>query len=471
MSDRTLALLLYLFCTVVYASVAGPRLKGPSGDTHFVYQAESFLARRTDLVRPPPHQNDWAEVHHLTLRDGTQLKGIPLRQSPEKFRTLSGQVRLLNEADIAARQTRHYVSFPPFPAVLLLPFVAVFGARTNDVIFTVVLAGLAPPLLFLFLRRLPGHLLGPPATAQADPPSLHDALWLTLLLAFGSVYFFCSVIGQVWFTAQIVSMVLCALFLHASLSARRPVLSGVLLAGLFLTRPQMAGFGLFFLAELLRRAHPEDRYATSRADLARIRWSLVLRTLVVSALPFVALVLPALLFNRARFGSLFEFGHSYLATMQADNIQRYGLFNYQYLPRNLAAVLTLLPKLLPQPPYVQISYHGVALWVTTPALLTLFSARLTPAIRPFVLWLVATLAPIALAGLLYQNTGYIQFGNRFSLDYFFGVIVLLALLLPGCGKQTLFRVLVLVGVAVNLFGAITFGRAWQFYWNGFFPVP
>jgi len=33
-----------------------------------------------------------------------------------------------------------------------------------------------------------------------------------------------------------------------------------------------------------------------------------------------------------------------------------------------------------------------------------------------------------------------------------------------------FHFLVLVGVAVNTFGAVTFGRMWQFYFNGFFPV-
>ena len=72
-----------------------------------------------------------------------------------------------------------------------------------------------------------------------------------------------------------------------------------------------------------------------------------------------------------RFGRAFEFGHSYLQTMQADNIQRFGLMNYQYLPRNLATALTLLPKLLPSYPYVQVSYHGLALWFTSPALLFL----------------------------------------------------------------------------------------------------
>ena len=33
-----------------------------------------------------------------------------------------------------------------------------------------------------------------------------------------------------------------------------------------------------------------------------------------------------------------------------------------------------------------------------------------------------------------------------------------------------FKTLIVVGIAVNLFGAITFGRMWQFYHEGFFPI-
>ncbi len=33
------------------------------------------------------------------------------------------------------------------------------------------------------------------------------------------------------------------------------------------------------------------------------------------------------------------------------------------------------------------------------------------------------------------------------------------------------KALMLLGVGVNTFGAITFGRYWDFYWDGMFPVP
>ena len=69
-------------------------------------------------------------------------------------------------SEIEKRDKKYYVSFPPFPAVLMLPLVAVLHHRTNDVIFSVVLAGMVPALLYLLLRRLPKALASP-----TDPSS------------------------------------------------------------------------------------------------------------------------------------------------------------------------------------------------------------------------------------------------------------------------------------------------------------
>ena len=473
-SARKLALAVYLFCTCVYLATAGQRLLRPSSDTHFVYQAQCFLERRLDLGRTPPHQNDWAEVEYLTLRSGEQVAGQFLRAEPTRFRPLHGPLRTIPAEEIAGRQKKYFVSFPPLPAVLMLPLVALFGLRMNDVLFTALLAGAVPALLFLLFRRLP-RLLAERARNE-EPVPVFDAradlardLWLAGLLAFGSVFYFSAVLGQVWFTAHIVSMLLMALFLLCVLPLRHPALAGLCIGGLFLTRPQMALVGLLFVFELLR-ASSGGRLPRTLREFAAVRWSALVRGAVVAALPCLALCALGCVFNYLRFGRPFEFGHSFLQTMQADNIQRYGLFNYHYLPRNLAAALVLLPKLLPRPPFVQVSYHGMSLLLTTPALLCLLWPQDAPgsAARSLRTCVLLTALPIALLGLLYQNDGYVQFGFRFSLDYM--LLAVLALWLGGAGRARGFRALVLFGVLVNLFGAITFNRMWQFYWNGFFPV-
>ena len=304
-------------------------------------------------------------------------------------------------------------------------------------------------------------------------------LWLVLLLGLGSVLYFCSVIGQVWFTAHVVSLVLLGLYLLCVLPLRRPLLAGVLLGLIYLTRPTMAAFGLLFVLELLRAHCPERRYPLwPPSRLRELPLRRLIGPLLRFALPLAILCTLGAVHNYLRFGRPFEFGHTYLTTMQADNIQRFGLVNYQYLSRNLAAAFTLLPKLLPSPPYVQVSYHGLSLLLTTPALAYLLwptpvatdSAAVAARRRELRLALWATVAPIALAGFMYQNDGYVQFGFRFSLDYMLALLMLLWLGSQAALRTLRFRALVLVGVAVNTFGAVTFGRMWQFYFNGFFPV-
>jgi hypothetical protein len=71
-------------------------------------------------------------------------------------------------------------------------------------------------------------------------------------------------------------------------------------------------------------------------------------------------------------------------------------------------------------------------------------------------------------GLLNQNDGWVQYGYRFSNDFSFALIMLLAI--GGRPLTRTWKALILVGVGVNLFGALTFGRFWQYYFDGFFPI-
>lgn len=434
-----LALGVYAACLAAYLATSGPRLRRSSTDTHFSYLADMWLHRHLDLGHPPPNQNDWAEVEYLHLKDGRTVAGTYLRAQPQRFRKLDGTYEYINADQIENRWKKYYVSFPPFPAVLFLPFVAIWGLAFNDVLFTAILAGLSPMLLFVVLRRL---------SARGDSNrSVDDDLWLTALFAFGSVYFYSSVLGQVWYTAHIVSVVLVGLFVLASLEAAHPIWAGVLLGCLVLTRPQMGFWGIFYLYELWRAKKPFV------VELVRVGVPVVLLGAVGAA------------FNWARFHSLFEFGHFYLNVRWTDRIQRFGLFNYAFLSRNLAAAFTLTPKLLPKAPWVQVPWHGLSMLITTPALAYLLWPRNKTTLHT-ALWI--TVAPIAIMSFLYQNDGWVQFGFRFSLDYLFALVMLLAI-----GNRPLtrtFKILIVAGIAVNLFGAITFGRAWQLYFDGFFPI-
>ena len=102
---------------------------------------------------------------------------------------------------------------------------------------------------------------------------------------------------------------------------------------------------------------------------------------------------------------------------------------------------------------LQINGHGLALWFTTPLYLWLLWPRRFGAVHR-ALWITAL--AVALPTLLYQNSGWLQFGQRFSNDY--AVFLFALICIGGYRYSTLFRLAAVWSVVVNAFGALTFGR-------------
>lgn len=390
-------LILFVVSLAAYALSSGGMLAHQSLAPHFVYQADAFLHGRLALTTRPPNFNDWV------LQDG-----------------------------------RWYVSFPPFPAVLMMPLVAIFGLRFNDVAFTMVFAAANVALLYRLLRRLQ------PARAEWE----HAAF--AIIYGFGTLAWTCGIRGEVWYTAETVGVTLTLLYLHAALEARHPVLAGLAVACAAITRTPLALAAVFFLFEALSPDGPV-RWAQLRDPT---RWRRALPKLVPYLAAIVSVAIPMAWANYVRFGRFGEFGHSHLyANRVNQQIQQYGLFHYAYLERNLHSAFTRLPEIQFHPLRIGFSGDGMSLFVTTPLWLYLLWPKERPRLHR-ALWF--TVALIAVPGFFYQNNGWYQFGFRFSLDYTPYLIVLLAL---GSRPFTrLFWLAALAGVAVNAWGAAVFNR-------------
>ena len=391
---------LFLGSFALLAAFSGNRLFHQSQAPHFVYQAMAFLHGQLSLTVPPPNLNDWARVGE-----------------------------------------RWFVSFPPFPAVVMIPLVAFTGFQLNDVLFTALFAAANVALLFLVLERL--RAAGDSARSQTE-----NAV-LALLFAFGTVAFYCSIRGEVWFTAEILGVTTTCLYLIASHRARHPALAGLAFGCSAITRTPLVFAGVYFIYELLA---PTGVFSW---DELRLRRREILSKGLWFAGPVVALALPMMWMNQARFGSALEFGHRFLWDNRSNaDISRWGLFNYHYLERNLHAAFTRLPGLdwpAGQLPRLTFDPDGMSLLVTTPLLWLV----LWPSVRPRLhrlLW--ATTAAVSLPGFFYQNTGWRQFGFRFSLDYLPFLFLLLAV--GGRRMGRAFWILAAAGVAVNGWGALAF---------------
>ena len=423
-------LAIFAITATVYAFVTGPRTEGPSPNNHFVHLAESYLNGQLEQQGDrPPGYNDWACYD-------AELQSVCPPNAHQR----------------PSESYRWYVSFPPFPAVLLTPAVAIFGRDFSDPLFWAIFAGLAPAFLFLLLRRL--------REEDISPRTLKEDLLLVTLFAFGSVYFFTAVQGSVWFCAHIVASLLLVLFLYFGIGAKSPLWAGVALGLCFMTRPSTSPFALFFLFEAIRssRAGEDKEGAGLLTFLGGTAWKKVLMKCAVFAAPILVVGGLAMWANASRFNDPFEFGHAYLMIRWRPRIEKWGLFNFHFFAKNLSVYVAGLPWLSAAAPYVMISRHGLALWITSPGLLPLLWPK---KITKLMGGLFITVAIVAILDLCYQNSGWVQFGYRFSLDYMPALIVLLALSRRRFGGFWI--ALLVFAMAVNTFGAITFDRAAMFY--------
>jgi hypothetical protein len=444
--------LLYLAFLGIYLGASGGRLRAHSPYNHFVYLAEGWLHGRLSLAGQPPNENDWALVEVIKLHDGRVLKGSFSKTNPDRFYPLTGPYMTVMPDQIESRSNIRYVSFPPAPALFMMPFVAIWGLAFNDVLFSVIWAALNPVLLFLLLRDL--------SRRGYSKRTAVDDLWLTLMLGVGSVYFYAACVGQVWYTAHVVGVTFAIGYAWASIDAARPALAGLCLGLGYATRTPMAFMFPLFLMELVRasggwQALRERRVLPPGTIAKALRF----------AAPAAFVVALVFIHNYARFQRFTEFGHTFLNISWAERIQRWGLFNYHFLSRNLACALVLMPRLLATYPFVKVSQHGMSLLITSPNLAYTVMPKERSPLAP-ALW--TTILTTALPGLLYQNSGQVQFGYRFSIDYMVFFIILIA-----AGNRRLswvFKTLLIIAAAINLFGAITFDRFPQFtYDDSFFP--
>jgi hypothetical protein len=414
-----LAAVVYLVCTAVYMVTAAPRrVTRHTEANHYALLADAWLRGRLDLGHPAPE--------YTRNNDFSYFEG------------------------------RWYVSFPPFPAVIMTPLVAAAGSpeRVRDGQVWLWMAGLAPALLFLLLEKL--------RRTQRTDLSLREDLLFTALFAFGTVYYFTALQGTVWFAAHVVATTCLGAYLLFALDADQPLLAGLMIALAFACRGMpIALAGLLFVFEAIRVGlRPPPAAPGPWPLLARLDLRATLIRLARFAVPVLAVVLPLMWLNHHRFHSAFEFGHRYLTVAWRARIEKCGLFSYHYLGRNLGVMWTGLPFVGSGPRGFQINVHGLAIWLTMPFYLFVLWPRRTNAT-----WkgMAVVAGLVGLGDLLYQNSGWSQFGYRFSNDYSLILFAMLAMAHIRRGRW--FWTTAAVAVVVNTFGALTFDRADQLYYT------
>ena len=443
---RARPLIAFVFTFGVLALIAGKTLTKPSPNNHFVHMASGWLEGRLHHDGRPPgycdakrrragkcryHRfDDWAMLKTLELEDGTEVQAYPCRtkacnEARKTERVETWYVTGQGWTDFPRGSFRRgketwFVSFPPGPAALMLPFVAAMGLKTPDVLLTAIAAAFIPVVLLGFLDR----------TRGTDDGRGTTHLLLALALSLGSPACFLGASGNVWFTAQVFGALALTGYVSFAWDLHRPTLAGLCLGIAVACRPTMAVAVLFFGWEWWRKGRPMP---------VLIRF--------VGPVLLIGAALMAL--NLARFDDPFEFGHRFLEIRWQARIQQYGLFHPRYLSRNLECFLWLMPK---QAWPMKASLHGTAIWLLSPWVLL---AVLVRGRFPQKWGLVITLLALMIPALLYQNSGQTQPTYRFAMLW---LPVLAALLAHGSALR--FKRLTLVVVVVSVL--LQSWAAWMF---------
>ncbi len=397
------------------------------------------------------------------LRDGTVFN----YHSWQAQAWLQGHLWLPNvtsdKLDLTPYAGHWYSAFPPLPALVMLPFVLVWGLEANQVMVGVGLGALNVGLVHLLVRRL----------SRYWPLDSLSRAGLVVLYGLGTVVWQSVIQGTVWHLAHACALTLLLVALLVGLEGRRLWLVGLLVGLAGLARPTAWLALLYWLVLICRNyrvaAPAKVRIGPVLLELAVNRRAAIPRLLAGPLLCFGA----TLAYNWLRFRSLTDFGYQNMQVgpnIRAD-LNNYGQFHPHFLPKNFFYAFLNLPGFHARPPFLTFNLDGNSLLLITPAflLVPLAGRHLVRAGRgwiyswPATFTLAAGLASFGTLGavLLYFNTGQIQFGYRFLQDCLPFALLLVALAWPQSrGWRLVGFGLIALSVLLNFYGMMWYQGWW-----------
>ncbi len=336
--------------------------------------------------------------------------------------------------ELAVYQGEYYVSFPPFPSVVMLPLTFIWGSNTPTGAMNLFMLLCTAAFGYALLLRL-GH-----NRVRAAVTAFFYVCGCNILII--------MLRGGVWYTAQGMSMLLTTAFLY-----------GVSTPAEKHNRAAM-GLGLVCLA-LSVGCRPFQAvyvpYGLYRLYLWKHKKGETFFRTVTGMIPYVTapLMIAAAygVYNAVRFGNPLEFGHNWLPEFTREGNTQFSLTHW---PRNMSNILRM-PKMV----------NGVltfdrlgptALLLTCPMFIVSGIESVRRLIRRKVdaddVILVVSLFLHFNLLLLHRTLGGMQWGVRYMDD-----LMPAMLLLTFRKKEKLSYVdalLMLMGVAINIYGAVVF---------------
>jgi hypothetical protein len=337
---------------------------------------------------------------------------------------------------------KFYVIYPPMPAILLMPFVAIWGPTFNQTVGSVFVASVNVSLFYLLMRRL-----------------THDVriqIWMTLVLSFGTIHWYIASVGSAWYFAHITSFLFLTLALYETFTKRRPFLIGLLLGASYWSRLPTILSLPFFIVIL------SDSWLL-KSEGASILERINPTPLVRLGLGVGIFVLINILYNFLRFHTPFDVAYSTpgIDTPSHEPWLNKGLFSLSYIRYHLSIILAKPPVFNKEAPYVRPSMAGMSIWITTPVFVYALFADIRKKVA-LACW--SGIIPITLLLFTKNGTGWTQFGYRYALDFY---PFLFLLTVKGIGDEIRWhhKLLICSGILVNLWGVLWINKFGWFEWR------
>lgn len=341
------ALVALVFC--IYW-ISGPRETGYSYQTS---QANNILHGHLDLV--PQYTVNYQSLERV-LYDG---KGFCFQPGDP-------------EADLVTNprfspDCKVYMQHSFGPAFLVMPLVVIFGVNLNQALVSTIIGALTAPLVFLVSRSFTTKLL--------------NQLVLTLMMMFGTIFWWVASNGGVWFFAHTTATFFLFAAIYFAINRPNPFLAGALLGAAYLCRPSTLFTGLFFVIIFL------PLFLESPTE-QQPRWRIHLSPVFNFAAGLAPMLFVGGLVNYLRFDNPLESGYKYGEQFHQDYLHpifNKGTFDISYVTRHPDIILGQMPLFtrpgtscggFPQMDCapLRFSWAGLAIWATTPPfLLTMFT--------------------------------------------------------------------------------------------------
>lgn len=335
--------------------------------------------------------------------------------------------------ELAIFNNKYYVSFPPFPSYVMLPFVLI-GWNSCDSMIAFAVSLLGAVYAFKILKHF-------------DIES-KTAIFFALLLTVGSNWLMTAQNAWVWFIAQNMAFTLSLMAIYYALK-NKIGLSLAFWACAVGCRP----FQILYLPALLyliynahKAVNPEDKII----DIIKKRY--------LTLVPMAVIALSYMILNFARFGNITEFGHNYLPEFTNSEL---GQFNLSYIKENIGSVFRL-PSVNSSGIWEYPQFNGMCIFLISPIVIsyivyTVKAFALKQETDKKLIFIIIVIVILEILCITSHKTmGGSHFGNRYMNDILPAILLGTALLKPSSeNKYFNFNyILFLIGITLNIVGTV-----------------